>query len=342
MTETQLRQKYADTAIGYLGAVKGSAQHLDIVNTYNAIKPLPMGYKLKTSDAWCAATVSAMASKAGLLDIIPAECSCPRQIALWQKMGRWMEKDSYVPQTGDIIYYDWQDSGSGDNTGTADHVGIVCYVRNGAITVIEGNKGSPAQVGYRNIAVNGRYIRGFGLPNYASKATAAPVAPVTPKPVAKPAAPVSKPAAPAVAVSAMPLLKLGSKGANVEILQNILIGLGYGCGKYGADGDFGASTKTAVIKFQKGHNLIPDGEVGALTWNAIKVALPNVANGAKGKVVKALQLMLNAKGFSCGTADGEFGKKTYAALINYQKSKGLTANAVCDQKTWGMLIIGRA
>lgn len=169
MTENELRNYIVNTAISYLGATEGSKKHIDIVNTYNAIRPLPQGYKLKNTDSWCAATVSAMAAKCGLLDIIPAECSCPRQVGLWQKMGRWMENDAYVPKHGDIVYYDWDDSGKGDNTGVPDHVGIVTKVEGNTITVIEGNAAD--MVKYRTLAVNGKFIRGYGLPDYASKAT---------------------------------------------------------------------------------------------------------------------------------------------------------------------------
>lgn len=169
MNENGLRNYYVNCAKEYINVAEGTKRHTEIVNLYNGIKPLPMGYKLKTTDSWCAAFVSAMAAKCGLLDIIPAECSCPRQITLWQKMGRWMENDAYTPKAGDIIYYDWQDDGKGDNKGTADHVGIVCSVNGSTITVIEGNTSD--KVGYRNIAVNGKYIRGYGLPDYASKAT---------------------------------------------------------------------------------------------------------------------------------------------------------------------------
>ena len=80
-----------------------------------------------------------------------------------------MENDAYVPDAGDTIFYDWSDSGVGDNTAAPDHVGLVCGVSGNTITVIEGNKNDA--VGYRNLSVNGRYIRGYGLPNYASKAT---------------------------------------------------------------------------------------------------------------------------------------------------------------------------
>ena len=65
--------------------------------------------------------------------------------------------------------YDWDDNGVGDNTSSADHIGIVVSVSGGVIKVIEGNKSNA--VGYRDIAVNGKYIRGFVTPKYSSKAT---------------------------------------------------------------------------------------------------------------------------------------------------------------------------
>ena len=68
-----------------------------------------------------------------------------------------------------IIMYDWQDTGAGDNRGNADHVGMVAAVNGTALTIIEGNNGN--SVAYRTLQVNGRYIRGYCLPDYASKAT---------------------------------------------------------------------------------------------------------------------------------------------------------------------------
>ena len=85
-------------------------------------------------------------------------------IQLMQEKGIWEENDAYSPKAGDILFYDWQDSGTGDNTGWPDHVGIVEKVENGQITVIEGNLNNT--VGRRGIAVNGRYIRGYGVPEY--------------------------------------------------------------------------------------------------------------------------------------------------------------------------------
>lgn len=64
--------------------------------------------------------------------------------------------------------YDWDDTGIGDCTGAPEHVGIVAGVSKNFITVIEGNKGNA--VGYRVIKVNGRYIRGYCVPDHAAKA----------------------------------------------------------------------------------------------------------------------------------------------------------------------------
>ena len=44
-----------------------------------------------------------------------------------------------------------------------------------------------------------------------------------------------------------------------------MIKLGYSCGSYGADGDFGAGTEAAVIAFQQKNNLDDDGEAGPMT-----------------------------------------------------------------------------
>ena len=100
----------------------------------------------------------------GYTDIIPVECGCPQMITLAKQMGIWVEDDSYVPKPGDIVLYDWQDSGSGDNTGTADHIGIVEKVVGSTETIIEGNYQD--SVKRRELAVNGRYIRGYIVPRY--------------------------------------------------------------------------------------------------------------------------------------------------------------------------------
>ena len=105
--------------------------------------------------------------KIGLIDV---ECECQKHIELFKKLGSWQENDAHVPSPGDCIFYDWQDSGVGDNKGAADHVGIVEKVAGNTITVIEGNYSNAVK--RRTLAVNGRYIRGYGVPKYGDGATA--------------------------------------------------------------------------------------------------------------------------------------------------------------------------
>ena len=169
MTEQQLRKKYVDYAITYLGCKESDGSHKKIIDLYNSHTPLAQGYKMKYTDAWCACYVSAMAIGSGLENIIPLEVSCGRYITLAKQKGIWVESDSYTPKQGDLILYDWDDTGSGDATSGADHIGIVVSVSGKSIKVIEGNNGDA--VAYRTIQVNGRYIRGFVTPKYGSKAT---------------------------------------------------------------------------------------------------------------------------------------------------------------------------
>ena len=172
MTEKEIRQKVVDTAVSYLGCKEANGSHRKIIDLYNSHKPLARGYAVKYTDAWCSTFASAVAIACGLTDIIPTECGCERHIDLFKKLGSWVENDAYAPSPGDYVFYDWQDStnyATTDNTGSADHVGIVVFCDGKTIKVIEGNMSDA--VGYRKLAVNGRYIRGFGVPNYASKAT---------------------------------------------------------------------------------------------------------------------------------------------------------------------------
>lgn len=169
MTEQELREKVVETAVSYLGCKESNGTHKKIIDGYNACKPIPAGYKMTYSDPWCATFVSFVGIQADLTDIIPRECSCTRMIALYQKLGRWVENDAYTPKIADVIFYDWDDNGSGDNKGSSDHVGIVASISGTTMKIIEGNIDN--SVGYRTMKVNARYIRGYGIPDYASKAT---------------------------------------------------------------------------------------------------------------------------------------------------------------------------
>ena len=170
MTEQEMRAKIVSIAQSYIGCNERDGSHKKIIDLYNSHRPLARGYAVKYTDAWCSTFASAVAIQAGLTSIIPTECGCQKHIELFKKLGSWQENDAYVPSPGDYIFYDWQDSGVGDNKGAADHVGIVEKVAGNTITVIEGNYSNAVK--RRTLAVNGRYIRGYGVPKYGDGATA--------------------------------------------------------------------------------------------------------------------------------------------------------------------------
>ena len=150
----------------WIGKNEADGSFREIIDIYNSHTPRARGYKLKYSDEWCAGTVSAAAIATGNTNAVPLEVSCHYMIEGAKAKGIWVENDAYVPQGGDIILYDWQDSGIGDNTGNPDHVGVVEYTSGGIIHVIEGNNGE--KVARRDLPVNGRYIRGFIVPKYSN------------------------------------------------------------------------------------------------------------------------------------------------------------------------------
>ena len=206
------REEFLSTLQSWNGAVMGDAKHKEIVDAYNSYLPHPRGYKLTAKNNYCAATVSAAAILCGLTDVIPIECSCSEQIKAYQKMGRWIEADDHVPEIGEQVFYDWQDGtdfAKTDNTGAPDHTGIVTAVSGKTFTVFEGNKGSDHACGYREMTVNGRYIRGFGSPAYPANQT---------------------------------VLTRGDKGAAVAALQEFLKACGY---TLDVDESFGPATQAA-------------------------------------------------------------------------------------------------
>lgn len=264
-------------ARGWIGRKESNGTHKEIIDVYNAHKPLARGYKVKYTDSWCATFVSACAIKCGYTDIIPTECSCNQMIKGFQKIGRWCEDDSHVPSPGDVIFYDWQDSGKGDNKGSSDHVGIVEKVEGSTITIIEGNKSDA--VGRRKLQVNGRYIRGYGLPKYDANATNTSAAPAPSKPssydqwVADLQAELNRQYHTGLAVdglkgpktlAACPTVRKGAKGNITRLIQKRLNSVGF---HLSTDGIFGSGTHNAVKVFQKNRDLEQDGIVGRNTWN---------------------------------------------------------------------------
>ena len=144
----------------------------------------------------------------------------------------------------------------------------------------------------------------------------------------------------------MPMVYWGCTGDAVKTLQEKLNAKGFDSGN--VDGIFGAKTYAAVTAFQKANSLGVDGIVGKLTWAKLYDATPvNVTpittqpmlrTGSRGDAVRKLQELLNAKGYTCGSVDGIFGSKTYAAVLAFQKANGLAADGIVGSLTWGKLV----
>lgn len=144
----------------------------------------------------------------------------------------------------------------------------------------------------------------------------------------------------------MPMVYWGYTGDAVKTLQEKLNAKGFHSGN--VDGIFGAKTYAAVTAFQKANSLGVDGIVGKLTWAKLYDATPvNVTpvttqpmlrTGSRGDAVRKLQELLNAKGYTCGSVDGIFGSKTYAAVLAFQKANGLAADGIVGSLTWGKLV----
>ena len=144
----------------------------------------------------------------------------------------------------------------------------------------------------------------------------------------------------------MPMVYWGCTGDAVKTLQEKLNAKGFDSGN--VDGIFGAKTYAAVTAFQKANSLGVDGIVGKLTWGKLYDATPvNVTpvttqpmlrTGSRGDAVRKLQELLNAKGYTCGSVDGIFGSKTYAAVLAFQKANGLAADGIVGSLTWGKLV----
>ena len=278
MTENQLRSNVVSVMKGWLGWSEANGKHKRIIDIYNNHKPLAQDYKVKYTDEWCATAVSAAFIKAGLTDIGFTECSCNRMITLYKAKGRWEEKDSYVPKIGDIIMYDWQDNGVEDNVGSADHVGLVAAINGTKLTIIEGNKGEA--VAYRSVNVNGKYIRGYCLPDYASKADKA-VEIISTSTYSKEVfirdvqkafgITVDGLAGPETINSTITLSAvLNCKHEVIRAVQRRLAALGYtSVGKI--DGIAGVKFTQAVKEFQKKNGCIVDGEITARgkTWKKL-------------------------------------------------------------------------
>ena len=157
------RDRVLRAAASLVGVRGGTAAHQQLVNDYNSVKPLPVGYAVKATDDWCDIFVTTVFQREGLSGLIGRECGVERHIQIFKRLGIWNEDGTTTPKAGDIITFNW-DQNSQQNNGFADHIGIVESVSNGIIHTIEGNSNN--QVRRNTYRIGHGNIRGFATPRY--------------------------------------------------------------------------------------------------------------------------------------------------------------------------------
>lgn len=118
------------------------------------------------------------------------------------------------------------------------------------------------------------------------------------------------------------LLKLGSSGESVKILQYALHILCYDA--KGFDGVYGNNTFSAVKDFQKDYGLTVDGIVGDLTWQK------------QSHEILRIQIKLNSKGYNC-LNDSMAGPKTLEEVKKFQNKNKLIPDGMVGEKTRDLL-----
>ena len=114
-------------------------------------------YGFNQRENWCAIFVSWCANESGIINnTIPKFSLCTDGVKWYKDHNKW-ENKSYIPQTGDIIFFDW----NGD--GHVQHVGIVEKVENDKVYTIEGN--SNDEVRNKSYSLNNKSIYGYGSVN---------------------------------------------------------------------------------------------------------------------------------------------------------------------------------
>ncbi|MCL2373302.1 MAG: peptidoglycan-binding protein [Defluviitaleaceae bacterium] len=166
------------------------------------------------------------------------------------------------------------------------------------------------------------------------------------------------------------IIRQGSRGSLVgraQYIMNFISEFYHAIPFVAQDSNFGPNFAAAVREFQRLFGLNPDGIIGPLTWrrmyevywrirdNAKPPPEPSVPPvtppggippfpgtsirvGARGDDVARIQRCLNQVMGAGLATDGAFGPLTQAAVINFQRSRGLNPDGIVGPITWGTLM----
>ena len=203
--------------------------------------------------AWCAMFVSGVLVIVGIGEGVTSD-SCTLMQRYMSESDKWSEPDDW-PIPGDIIFFDWDNK---KEERPLDHVGICVGFNNDTlqITYVNGNGDSSYYVTEEEINVNAKGKDGHNLVAYWMRY-------VGDEESKEPEYEDKE-----INLKVRQLHK-GMTGGDVKSLQRLLFADGYSVGMSGDDGDFGNDTEKAVIKYQKDHELDPDGIAGEKTLTAL-------------------------------------------------------------------------
>ena len=172
-----------------------------------------------------------------------AGAGCKYSAQYYQTYGRLFQS----PEPGDQIFFHYG--------GEISHTGIVVEVNDYAIITVEGNV--DGQVKKWSYPHSSSVIYGYGRPPWELYDEEPDQTPPAPKPET------------AEVTVTLPIINYGDAGLYVKVMQTLLIGRGYSCGIYGADGEYGMQTKIGLYEFQKASSINTDCVCDANTWTKL-------------------------------------------------------------------------
>ena len=130
----------------------------------------------------------------------------------------------------------------------------------------------------------------------------------------------------------------GSRGDEVELIQQRLVDLGYMQQKH-TTGYFGSITEAAVIEYQEDNGIDAIGIVGPKTlmslFDSTSFDTSDVYKmGERSEDVRAIQRLLIIKGYLGSRYDtGYFGSLTYNAVKEFQENNNLDVDGIVGKNT---------
>lgn len=266
MTELQCKQRMVYWCLDQVGYTEGADNWNKYAQAMDTIPGLTWGPKQNLP--WCGTfELAAFVLNFGVDVALEMLCSpkptgiplCKEGAKYFKDAGQWNTDE---PELGDVAYF--------YVNGGINHVGIVVGLGEESFYCVEGNSADKVSKNWH--CVYAANVAGFGRPKWAVAANVEAEEADETDENKSGVVEVPRTESPAFVKGCsitLPLLQKGDVGNTVQAAQTLLIGRGFRCGPWGADGEFGAATYGALYRFQRSKNLEPDGVIGPMTWAAL-------------------------------------------------------------------------